>query len=163
MTPLERVVRASDAHLLGIVNKDLFFNYRFKLLGLFSYPYYVLFEWLTPFIEMGGIIYLIFSLATGNVETTYIAHFAIGYYIIGLSMNMFTIFIEVNTGGHYKSSASLRKLFLVALVEPLFYHWINSYLYISGNVNLLFGTSKGWGEMSRSGFKKKANEVKTAA
>jgi len=130
-------------------NRDLFFNFRYKLLGLFSYPYYLFFEWLTPFVEILGLLYLIFLTATGTLEYLLLGKIFLIYYTIGLILNIITITVEAFTGGHYKNSASLRKLALIALIEPIFYHWINSFLYIQGNINLVIRRSMKWGKMDR--------------
>lgn len=130
-------------------NKDLFFNFRYKLLGLFSYPYYLFFEWLTPFVEVLGFLYLIFLTAFGSLDVLLLGKIFLIYYTIGLILNIITITVEAHTGGHYKNAASLRKLALYALIEPIFYHWINSFLYLQGNINLVVKRSKKWGQMER--------------
>jgi cellulose synthase/poly-beta-1,6-N-acetylglucosamine synthase-like glycosyltransferase len=136
-----------------IRNRDLFFNFRYKLLGLFSYPYYLFFEWLTPFIEILGLLYLILLTATGSLEYLLLGKIFLIFYTIGLILNIITITVEAFTGGHYKNSASLRKLALAALIEPIFYHWINSFLYLQGNINLVVKRSKKWGKMERRRLK----------
>jgi cellulose synthase/poly-beta-1,6-N-acetylglucosamine synthase-like glycosyltransferase len=132
-----------------IRNRDLFLNFRYKLLGLFSYPYYLFFEWLTPFIEILGLLYLILLTATGSLEYLLLGKIFLIFYTIGLILNIITITVEAFTGGHYKNSASLRKLALAALIEPIFYHWINSFFYLQGNINLVVKRSKKWGKMER--------------
>ena len=136
-----------------IRNRGLFFNFRYKLLGLFAYPYYVLFEWLTPFIEVIGFLYFIFMTFFGSLEYLILGRIFLIYYTVGLSLNIITITVEAITGGHYKSSISLRKLAIVGLIEPIFYHWINSFLYLQGNLNLLLNRSKSWGKMERKELK----------
>jgi biofilm PGA synthesis N-glycosyltransferase PgaC len=139
-------------------NRDLFFNPRYKILGLFSYPYYVFFEWLTPFIEMGGLIYFCFGAFYGWFSFMLLGYIFLLYWIIGIVINLLAIGVEAFTRGHYKNSSTLLKLGIYALFEPLFYHWINSYLYVLGNVKLVLFNKKGWGKMERVAFRKESTE-----
>ena len=129
-------------------NRDLFFNPRYKMLGLFSYPYYVLFEWLTPFIEIGGMLFVIIGAMMGSFTFWMVEHIFLIYWGVGIVMNLASIGVEAFTRGHYKNRQTLAKLAVYAIFEPLFYHWINSYLYVLGNIKLLFGKT-GWGKMER--------------
>jgi poly-beta-1,6-N-acetyl-D-glucosamine synthase len=137
-------------------NKDLFFNYKYKMLGLFSYPYYVFFEWLTPFLEIGGIFYFMIGAYYGWFSFTTLWHVFLIYWGIGIIMNVMAVSVEAMTRGHYKDRRTLLKLSFYAILEPLFYHWINSYLYVLGNFKLIVLGKRGWGKMERVGITKVA-------
>jgi cellulose synthase/poly-beta-1,6-N-acetylglucosamine synthase-like glycosyltransferase len=135
-------------------NRDLFFNPKYKLLGLFSYPYYVFFEWLTPFIEIGGLVYFLTGAMLGWSSFMLLSYIFLVYWVVGIILNLLAISVEASTRGHYKNQATLVKLGVYALFEPLFYHWINSYLYVLGNVKLVLLNKTGWGKIERVGLKK---------
>lgn len=135
-------------------NKDLFFNPRFKMLGMFSYPYYVFFEWLAPFIEIGGLIYFILGVSMGWFSFFFLGRIFLIYWAVGIVLNILVLSVEALTRGHYKNRKTLLKLSFYALLEPLFFHWINSCLYMLGNFKLLFFRKKGWGKMDRMGIRK---------
>ena len=139
-------------------NRDLFFNPRYKLLGMFSYPYYVFFEWLTPFIEIGGLIYFLIGGILGWFSFMVLSHIFLIYWMVGIILNLVAISVEAFTRGHYKNRATLLKLSFYAVFEPLFFHWINSYLYVLGNIKLVLFKKRGWGTMERVGLTK--GEVK---
>ncbi len=141
-------------------NKDLFFNPRFKVLGLFSYPYYVFFEWSTPFIEIIGMLYFIVGSILGWFSFILLGEIFLVYWMIGIVMNVLALSVEASTRGHYKDRRTLLKLSIYALFEPLFYHWINSYLYVLGNIKLIFFQKKGWGKMERVGLQKSESSQK---
>lgn len=143
-------------------NKDLFFNPKYKMLGLFSYPYYVFFEWLTPFLEIAGIIYFIIGASLGWFSFLILEHIFLLYWGVGIILNISALTVEAFTRGHYKNRKTLLRLSFYAIIEPLFFHWINSYLYVLGNLKLLFLRKKGWGEMERVGLKKSGAESKPA-
>lgn len=130
-------------------NKDLFFNPKFKILGLVSYPYFVFFEWLTPFIEIAGLIYFMIGVIFSWVPFTIFGHIFLIYWSIGILLNAISLIVEANTRGHYKNNKILYRLWMYALIEPLFYHWINSVFYVLGNVRLIFLKKRGWGRMER--------------
>ena len=71
------------------------------------------------------------------------------YWGVGIILNLLAIGVEASTRGHYKNRATLVKLGFYALFEPLFYHWINSYLYVLGNIKLAVFRKTGWGKMER--------------
>lgn len=133
-------------------NKDLFFNPRYKMLGLFSYPYYVFFEWLTPFIEIGGLLFYITGTLMGLFSYFLLEKIFLIYWLIGVLMNIIAISVEAYTRGHYKNRGTLVKLSLYALIEPLFYHWVNSFLYVLANIKLIVFRKRGWGKMERVGI-----------
>ncbi|MCU0356828.1 MAG: glycosyltransferase family 2 protein [Cyclobacteriaceae bacterium] len=134
-------------------NRELFFNPKYKMLGLFSYPYYVFFEWLTPFIEIIGLLYFIIGASLGWFSFLILEYIFIAYWVVGIILNISALSAEALTRGHYKNRGTLLRLSLFAIIEPLFYHWINSYLYVAGNLRMLFG-KRGWGNMERVGLKK---------
>jgi cellulose synthase/poly-beta-1,6-N-acetylglucosamine synthase-like glycosyltransferase len=135
-------------------NKDLFFNPRYKMLGLFSYPYYVFFEWLTPFIEIGGLLYVIIGTALGWFSVFLLEEIFLIYWIVGIVLNIVALSVEAFTRGHYKNRMTLLKLSFFAILEPLFYHWINSFIYVLANFKLVILRKKGWGKMDRVGLTK---------
>lgn len=135
-------------------NRDLFFNPKYKILGIFSYPYYVIFEWLTPFIEIGGLLYFFTGALLGWFSFAMLGYIFLVYWIVGIVLNLMAIGVEASTRGHYKNRATLAKLGMYALFEPLFYHWVNSYLYVLGNLKLFLFNKTGWGKMDRVAFTK---------
>ena len=140
-------------------NRDLFFNPKYKLLGIFSYPYYVIFEWLTPFIEMAGLTYFITGAVLGWFSYWVLGFIFLIYWVVGIILNILAIGVEASTRGHYKNRKTLAKLGMYAVFEPLFYHWINSYLYVLGNIKLLLFNKQGWGKMERVAFKKEREPI----
>ncbi len=143
-------------------NKDLFMNPKYGVLGMFSYPYYLLFEWFTPFIEVFGFLFINISVLTGNMDYHVLTFLFVLYWTTGILLNSLTIYAEKTTGGHYKNVKSLNKLMVVVFIEPLFYHWLNSFFYLYGNIRLMFGI-RGWGKMDRKGLSTTRHEEQPLA
>jgi poly-beta-1,6-N-acetyl-D-glucosamine synthase len=135
-------------------NKGLFLNFKYKIVGLFSFPYFVIFEWLTPFIEMVGLILLFGGILFGVFPFEALLFILMLYWIVGFVLNIIAIMVEAITKGHYKNQMTLVKLSLYAIIEPLFYHWVNSYMYVVGNFKLIFYKKTIWGKMERVGINK---------
>jgi hypothetical protein len=121
---------------------------------MFSYPYYVFFEWLTPFIEIIGITYFIVGASLGWFSFYIVEYIFLLYWVIGILLNITAITVEAFTRGHYKNQGTLARLSFYAILEPLFYHWVNSYLYVTGNLKMLLFKKRGWGQIERKGIKK---------
>ena len=126
------------------------FNPKYRLFGLISFPYYLCFEWLTPFIEIFGLIWAIILASLGIVPLEGVGLIVLCYWGIGFIMNTIAVTCMRYTFG--KKINNIGVIVLFSAIEPIYYHWLNSFIYIIGNVNLLFG-KKGWGEMTREGFK----------
>ena len=48
------------------LHKDIFFNPKYGIMGMLSYPYWVFFEWLAPIVEASGILYFILTAIFGH-------------------------------------------------------------------------------------------------
>jgi poly-beta-1,6-N-acetyl-D-glucosamine synthase len=140
-------------------HKDVFFNFKLRIVGMFSFPYFVIFEWMTPFIEMLGLILLFVGITLGYFPFTTILTILLIYWAVGFTLNIIAISVEAVTKGHYKNRMTLVKLSMYALIEPIFYHWINSYLYVMGNIRLMIYKKTIWGEMTRVGIVKQGGII----
>lgn len=134
-------------------HKKLMFNPAYGRIGLISFPYLVLFEWLAPIIQMTGIVYVIILSIFGllNVKvflimTVFILSFVLMY-------TYFAIFYEAYTFNKYKGVKYLTKAYVNASFEMFFYQPLNLIYSISGNIDAFFGKKKkNWGVMTRKGF-----------
>lgn len=133
------------------IHKVMFFNPKYGLLGLLSYPYWFFFEFLAPIVEFVGLIGFVFFTIIGIVEWPFFFTLLIFIWTFGFAYSVFAILMEVYTYNQYKKKGDLRKLVLTALVEPLLFHPFVVWAAIKGNIDLM-RKKKAWGEMSRKGF-----------
>ncbi len=75
-------------------------------------------------------------------------------FMFSFTYSSFSILYEELSYHQYKKKKDILKLFLSALIEPFFYHQMNLWWSIRGNIDFLTG-KKSWGEMTRKGFTKK--------
>lgn len=147
-----RWARGSIETLLA--HRRLFLNPFYGKIGLISYPYWMLFEWLAPLVEFIGLILLVvFSiLGVVNVDFFYLMIFLI--YGFTVAFTIATIYIEEVTYFQYKKRRQLAKLMIAGVLEPLLYHPFAVFCSITGNWDYFFEGKTAWGGMKRVGFSK---------
>ena len=135
-----------------LMHKDILFNPKYGTLGMLSFPYWLLVEWLGPILEFIGLIILVTLIALGLVHWTYsLILFAMVYAFV-LVISTLTIIYEELSYRQYTSGRDLIKLWILSFLEPFIYHPLILYWEIKGNFDFLTG-KKAWGKMSRNGFR----------
>lgn len=132
-------------------HKAMFFNPRYGMLGLLSYPYWFFFEFLAPLIEFIGLIGVIFLGIFGYVVwSTFFTLLAI---LLSFSFlySLFAILMEVLTYNQYKKSSDILKLAGTALLEPFIFHPLVVWAAVRGNIDYL-RKKNDWGVMTRRGL-----------
>ena len=132
-------------------HKKLFLNPKFKLLGLLSYPYWLVFEWAAPIVEFLGFINFLILAFLGYVYWKFFWGLLILVYSFSVVYSLFAVLIEEVTYHQYKKKWDLAKILLGILVEPIFFHPYLVLAAIRGNFDWIVG-KKNWGEMKRKGF-----------
>ncbi|MDB5025155.1 MAG: glycosyl transferase family 2 [Mucilaginibacter sp.] len=132
------------------LHKKMFFNPRYGLLGMLSYPYWLFFEFLAPIVEFVGTVGLVIYCIAGSVNWAALL-IMVGVISIGILYSIFAILMEVLTYNQYKQRKDILRLVLVAILEPIIFHPFVVWSAIRGNFDLL-RKHNGWGEMTRQGF-----------
>lgn len=138
-------------------HKKMFMSPEFGLIGMVSFPYWVLFEWLAPIIEIIGIGYVIFMVIFNILSfKMFITMFAF-VFSFAILYSFFAVLYEAYTFNKYQGVSYLFNAFIIAILEILFYQPLNMFFSLSGNIDIFFGgKKKGWGEMTRKGFSNKS-------
>lgn len=71
--------------------------------------------------------------------------------------SMVALYTEEATFRRYETLKDLRKLAVIALIEPIVFHPFTVYADLRGNWEKIKG-SHGWGDMTRTGFKKEGQK-----
>lgn len=134
------------------IHRKMFFNPRYKVLGMLSYPYWFFFEYLAPIVEFLGLIaFMAFALLKLINWPFFLALFGL-VISFGMLYSVFAILIEVLTYNQYKRKRDIIRLFFTACLEPFIFHPFVVLSAIKGNRDLLL-KKRGWGEMTRKGFR----------
>jgi cellulose synthase/poly-beta-1,6-N-acetylglucosamine synthase-like glycosyltransferase len=134
-------------------HKKMFFNPAYGLLGMISYPYWLLFEYLSPVIEFTGFILLVILTLLGMVSPGFTLTLFAVVYAFSFLYSCFAIMMEVKSFNQYKNKADILNLVITALLEPIFFHPFTVWAAIKGNIDYL-QKKNSWGEMTRKGFAK---------
>lgn len=133
------------------IHRKMFFNRRYRVLGLLSYPYWFFFEFLAPLVEFTGFCaFLIFCLL-GMMDWPFFFALLGFIFSFGFLYSTFAILMEVLTYNQYKRGRYIAQLILTAFIEPLVFHPFVVWSAVRGNIDLL-RKKKSWGEMTRKGF-----------
>lgn len=135
-------------------HRVMFFNPKYHLLGMLSYPYWFFFEMCAPVIEFFGFIFFFIFAWTGFLDWGFFFSFFIFIICFGYLYSSFAILMEVLTFNQYKRRIDILRLLLTGLTEPFYYHPFVVWSAIKGYLDLI-KKKKGWGEMTRQGFAKK--------
>lgn len=132
-------------------HKIMFFNPRYRMLGLLSYPYWFFFEFLAPLIEFVGLIgFIIFSIL-GYVQWSTFFTLLTVLLSFGFIYSLFAILMEVLTYNQYKKPSDILKLVGTAMLEPFIFHPVGVWAAVRGNIDYL-RKKNDWGVMTRKGL-----------
>ncbi|MDD6767789.1 MAG: glycosyltransferase [Coriobacteriaceae bacterium] len=95
----------------------IFLNKRYGLVGLLSYTYFLVYELLSPFIELFGILSLLLGAAFGFVNLPFMVLFFGIYALFGAVMSLTAFFSRVQTRDLSISVADILRALLLSVVE----------------------------------------------
>jgi cellulose synthase/poly-beta-1,6-N-acetylglucosamine synthase-like glycosyltransferase len=135
------------------IHRKMLLNPKYKFLGMISFPYWLIFEYLAPIIEFLGIIISFFLALFGLVNWKFFLLLLLFVYAFAIMFSLLSLLTEEYTFHQYSLKSDFAKLIMIAILEPLFFHPYIVYSAIKGNIHKARGV-KGWGVMVRSGFDK---------
>lgn len=136
------------------IHRGMFLNPKYKTIGMVSYPYWLVYEYLAPIIECIGLLITIVFICLGALKWQFFVLLLLLVYAFSVMFSMLAIYTEEATFRRYTTFADLRKLIFIAHLEAIVFHPFTIYAAIRGNWEKIKG-NKGWGEMTRKGFDKK--------
>lgn len=138
---------------LFMAHRQVFFNPRYGKMGLFMFPYVVIFELLAPVIEATGLLYLLYHVITGTVNPLWALILFAFVYLYTLLITTLALLWDQLTFRHYRSWRVVTGLFLTSLAEPFVYHPLSVFFTLKGYLQHMTGKKHHWGNMQRRGFK----------
>ncbi len=143
------------------IHKRLFFNPKYGLMGMLSYPYWFFFEWLAPLVETVGLFYFLLIALFGAPNWPFFFILLGFVYFYGVTYSTYAILYEELTFHKYERKWDVLRLFVYAWLEPLIFHPLILFWAIRGNFDYFVAGKKGWGKMERRGFEKKKKKKKS--
>jgi poly-beta-1,6-N-acetyl-D-glucosamine synthase len=122
------------------LNTRLFFNPRYKGVGLLAIPYYILFEVMAPFIELLGLIFFVLTLIFHNQAfvigtLTWATPFWI--WCGGLVFAVLNDWLSLSIDKYLLRGMSTKeyaRLLLTSIASLFFYHFVQIYCKIKGTI-----------------------------
>ncbi|MHB9054853.1 MAG: glycosyltransferase family 2 protein [Paludibacteraceae bacterium] len=134
-------------------HRNMLFNKKFGRIGMVSFPYWVLFEWLAPIFEFVGLIYFMYMVSLGRIDIQFMILLMFLVFSFSMAFSSLAIFYEIRTYHRYKGLQFLLTVFSTSILEMIIFHPLNVLFAVSGNFDYFFRKKKkGWGNMTRTGF-----------
>ncbi len=135
----------------------VFFNPKYKVLGLFAFPYFLLFEMLGPFVEVLGYIVVILSFIFGILNLAFFILFLAIAIFYGIFLSIAAILLEEISFRRYPGWVDLAKLIVFGILENFGFRQMLAVFKIKAFWEYIRRRRK-WGKMERVGFKEAATE-----
>lgn len=136
------------------IHRRMLLNPKYNILGLVSYPYWFLYEFMAPIVEATGLCITFLFACLGILKWSFFMWLLLFVYSFSVMFSFMALYAEESTFKRYQTFSDLFKLTAVALIEPIYFHPFTVYAALRGNWEKIIGT-KGWGEMTRKGFASK--------
>ena len=137
---------------LLVMNIDMCFNPKYRVLGMFMYPFWLLYEWFASFVGLFGCVSLgVFSIM-GQVDGLFFFKMFFLAIMHSYFISTMAIIYESLAFHHYRDQDKFTLLATV-LLEPILYYPVVFFSAVVGNVQYLFSSKRRlWGKMRRTGF-----------
>lgn len=130
-------------------HKSLLFARNSGLVGWVAFPFFLLFEWLGPLIELSGYLFIIAASLSGWISL----HAAIAFFMLSVGLGLFVslnaLLMEALSFNIYNRASYIIFLTMAAFIENFGYRQLNTLWRLQGMIRWLFSREKKWGEMKR--------------
>ena len=132
-------------------HRRMWFNPAYGRVGLFSMPYFLLFEALAPVIEAGGYLVFAWSVWRHSINTPFAVLFLYVALLLGVLNSVVSVLLQEISGHRYQGLKAFSLLLLTAVAENFGYRQLTLWWRLKGTFDWLRGKG-GWGRMRRRGF-----------
>lgn len=130
-------------------------NPHYGSVGMVRLPLFVLFDLVSPVLEMLGLVLVPVCALAGLVSWQFFLAYCAVIFGFGLCLSLGAMILAELSLQHHRSVRDLGRLALGAVLENFGYRQLNSWWRIQGIWQFLRG-KQAWGEMTRRGFTKSA-------
>lgn len=128
-------------------------NPRYGPVGMISIPYYWLIELLGPVVELGGYLFIIYSLIYGGIYLEYAILLFLLFVLYGSVFSMIAVLFEGWSLNRYPKIKDLIRLYIYSFFEIFWYRPITIFWRCAGILDCIF-KKRQWGDMERKGLSK---------
>jgi cellulose synthase/poly-beta-1,6-N-acetylglucosamine synthase-like glycosyltransferase len=117
--------------------------------GWFAFPYFLLFELLSPVIEVGGLLVMAAAFALGMMTGTGFLAFLAAAFALGLMLSATSLLLEELSFHTYPKARHVFALFVVSILENFGYRQLMAVWRLQALYGWLRGSKMRWGVMKR--------------
>jgi len=132
------------------INRGLLFQRGSGFVGWLALPFFVIFEWLGPLVEVAGYVFVPFAYFLGFLSLSSMLIFFLLSVSLGVLCSASSLLLEELSFHSYPKTRDILWLFLAVIAENLGYRQLNSYWRIRGLIAWMLGRKAKWGEMTRT-------------
>ena len=126
-------------------------NGRYGTLGWAAVPYFLLFEFLGPLVEVLGVPVILLWWLAGGLSGVFLAGFLVVAILLGVLLSLAALTLEEHSFRRHREGREIARLIGFSFVENVGYRQIVAFWRFLGFFDLIRGR-RDWGEMRRKGF-----------
>lgn len=132
-------------------HKEMFMRKKYGRTGMIAMPYFLIFEFVGPMIEIQGYIMVLLAAILGILDQKLALFLFLSTILYGMVVSLGSMLIAEREN-HYFSLSDLLKLLSYSIIENFGPRQVISFWRIRGQLSLLSGET-GWGSIKRRGVK----------
>jgi len=125
-----------------LLHKNMFFNPRYKIIGLFSYPFYLLVETLGAFVELAAYLSVFITWYLGIIDFYTAILFFLACWLFVTGLTMATVLISFVTYNKYQRLRDLPWLILIVTIESFGFRQFHMIARVVASLKYLFTWGK---------------------
>ena len=133
-------------------HREMLLNPRFGVVGMFAFPYFLLFEMMGPAVELLGYFLTTIGVVFGIIAPEVAVLFFSVSIMFGILLSTSAVVLEEFTTLRYPSWRHSLTLFWTAILENFGFRQLLTLWRVQGLIEGLKGKRGGWGVMERRGF-----------
>lgn len=140
--------------------RTLFMNPKYGKLGLFGFPFVVIFEFLGAPIEVIGYPMIIASYIAGTMDfPSFLLFLGVGFFW-GTTLSSFSLLLAEKSFKRYRMKGAALDLYVAAICENFGFRQIHAYWRLRGMVKYFFLRDARWNKLQRKSYDSDSEEKK---
>ena len=140
------------------IHRDMVCRPKYGALGMFTFPYFILFETFGPLVELTGYVLTGLGVLFGIFDLKVIYLFFLAAVLYGMILSTASVILEELSTRRYPKVRNLLLLMVASLVENLGFRQLLTFWRAMAFVDLMRG-KKSWGAMERKGLRSPATQA----
>ena len=135
-------------------HRKIFFNPRYGILGLLSFPFWLFYEWMAPLVEFTGLVYFRLLVVHNQINWSNFLILLVAMYLFSVVFSLVAIIEEEMLFRQYSKRSDAFQIMLIALISPIIYHPILTINALKGNIQYLISSKekRRWGSVKKKKF-----------